>query len=359
MNDHIDLKQDGAAEEKPCSSRRRFLRGAVAGGAVAGVAAVTVSTPVEARGNNKMSPDALGLLYDATLCVGCKACVAACKSANAVNGATAEFNTPEQPYWDTPLDTSAKTFNIIKMYRNGTMQNKDQEKDGYAFMKTSCLHCVDPSCISACPVSAMTKDPKTGIVAYSKDACIGCRYCVAACPFGIPKWDYDSVYGKIGKCELCRHRAFDDKGARTDKYSACAEVCPTGATLFGKVSDLMAEAKKRLAAKPGSKFQFQRGDITGRDQRWEGEIGQYQQRVYGEKEIGGTQVIKLSAVPFEKVGMPTLPDVSPASRSETIQHTLYGNMLALPIAVTAGMAYLINRNKKAAAEQEAAEEKGE
>ena len=338
-------------EDMPCNKRRQFLRGAVAGGALVGTA-VVASAPAEARENLQMSPDAMGLLYDATLCVGCKACVAACKSVNAVNGAEPEFTTTDQPYWDTPLDTSAKTFNIIKMYRNGTMQNKDQEKDGYSFMKVSCLHCVDPSCISACPVSAMTKDPKTGIVAYSKEACIGCRYCVAACPFGIPKWDYDNPFGKIGKCELCRHRAKDGK------YSACAEVCPTGATLYGKVSDLKIEARKRLAAKPGSKFQFQRGDINGKDQRWEGEIGTYQQHLYGDKEIGGTQVIKLSAVPFEKVGMPKLPDVSPASRSETIQHTLYGNMLALPVAVTAGLAFLINRNKKAAA-TDAADEKGE
>ena len=343
MSDHM--------EDKPDHKRRQFLRGAAAGGALAGTAAV-VSTPAEARTNLQMSPEAVGLLYDATLCVGCKACVAACKSVNAVNGAEPEFTTTDQAYWDTPLDTSAKTFNIIKMYRNGTMQNKDQEKDGYAFMKVSCLHCVDPSCISACPVSAMKKDAKTGIVSYDKDACIGCRYCVAACPFGIPKWDYDNPFGKIGKCELCRHRVKDGK------YSACAEVCPTGATLYGKVSDLKAEAKKRLAAKPGSKFQFQRGDINGVDQRWEGEIGTYQQHLYGEKEIGGTQVIKLSAVPFEKVGMPTLPDESPASRSETIQHTLYGNMLALPIAVTAGLAILINRNKKEAA-TDAADDKGE
>lgn len=345
MNDQIDQMRD----EMPANSRRRFLKGAVVGGALASTAGV-ISTPAEARGNNAMSPDAVGLLFDATICVGCKACVSACKRENAVNGATPEFTTTDQPYWDSPLDTSARTFNIIKMYKNGTSQNKDQEKDGYAFMKVSCLHCVDPSCVSACPVSAMQKDMKTGIVSYNKDACIGCRYCVAACPFGIPKWDYDNIYGKIGKCELCRHRMVNEKGEATGNYAACAEVCPTGATLYGKVSDLKEEVKKRLAAKPGSKFMFQRGDLKGKDQRWEGEISPYVQHVYGEKEIGGTQMLKLSGVPFEKVGMPKLPDVSPASRSETIQHTLWGNMLALPITVTAGLAFLIHRNKKAASD---------
>lgn len=318
--------------------RRRFLKGALAGSALASTAAVPVT--VEARENLQMPAEAVGLLFDATLCVGCKACVAACKEVNAVNGTAPEFNTPEQPYWDTPLDTTAKTFNVIKMYRHGTMEKKDSEQDGYAFMKTSCLHCVDPSCVSACPVSAMRKDPKSGIVAYDAEVCIGCRYCVAACPFGIPKYDYSSPTGKIGKCELCRHRLPDGK------YSACAEVCPTGATLYGKVSDLQAEAKRRLAAKSGSKYRFQRGRLGGPDQSWEGEIGSYVQHVYGEKEIGGTQVIKLSAVAFAKQGMPNLPEQSPASRSETIQHTLYGNMLALPIAVTAALAYLIKRNKK-------------
>jgi ferredoxin len=99
--------------------------------------------------------EALGLLYDATLCIGCKACVAACKRAN---DNPPEFSTADK-LWDTPLDTSGYTFNIIKMYRSGTMTTKDDETNGYAFMKTSCMHCADPSCVSACPVTAMTKDP--------------------------------------------------------------------------------------------------------------------------------------------------------------------------------------------------------
>ncbi|MRR51871.1 MAG: hydrogenase 2 operon protein HybA, partial [Rhodocyclaceae bacterium] len=232
-------------------------------------------------------------------------------------------------------------FNLIKMYRNGRIDNavKDQETDGYAFMKVSCMHCADPSCVSACPVSAMTKDAKTGVVGYDADACIGCRYCVAACPFGIPKYQYDSPTGRIGKCELCRHRTKDGH------YSACAEVCPTGATLYGKTSDLLAEAKRRIALKPGSVTRYPRGRLGGPDQSWEGPVGNYLQHVYGEKEYGGTQVLKLSAVNFEKLGMPELPEKSSAATSETIQHSLYGGLL-MPVAVLAGLTYVAKRNVK-------------
>lgn len=315
------------------SNRRNFLKGVVAAGGAA-VAATAVTTKAEARETKQRPPEALGLLYDATLCVGCKACVAACKQAN---DNPAEFSTVDQ-LWDTPLDTSGRTFNLIKMYRSGTMESKDAEENGFAFMKTSCMHCADPSCVSACPVSAMTKDPKTGVVGYNPDACIGCRYCVAACPFGIPKYQYDSAYGKIGKCELCRHRYKDGH------YSACAEVCPTGATLFGKTSDLLAEAKRRLALKPGATAVFPRGNISGgKDQSYENVVGNYKQHVYGEKEYGGTQVLKLSAVPFEKVGMPNLPPEAAAAHSETLQHALYGG-LVMPFAVLGALTYVAKRN---------------
>lgn len=315
------------------SSRRDFLKGVLAGGAA--VTAAAVAAPAVARETRTRPPEGLGLLYDATLCVGCKACVAACKRAN---NNPAEFSTLDH-LWDTPLDTSGYTFNIIKMYRNGTMEVKDQETNGYSFMKISCMHCADPSCVSACPVSAMRKDAVTGVVGYDPDACIGCRYCVAACPFGIPKYQYDSPTGKIGKCELCRHRYKDGH------YSACAEVCPTGATLFGKTSDLLIEAKRRLALKPGSLTRIPRGKIGGPDQSYETPLGHYLQHVYGEKEYGGTQVLKLSGVDFQKVGLPDLPENAAAALSESIQHALYGNLI-MPFAVLGAMTFIAKRNVK-------------
>lgn len=312
-------------------SRRDFLKGVLAGSAA--VTAAVVSQPACARDTLSRPAEGLGLLYDATLCIGCKACVAACKEAN---NNPPEFSTADH-LWDTPLDTSGYTFNLIKMYRNGTMETKDAEVNGFAFMKTSCMHCADPSCVSACPVSAMTKDPVTGIVAYDASACVGCRYCVVACPFGIPKYQYDSPNGKIGKCELCRHRYQDGH------YSACAEVCPTGATLYGKTTDLLAEAKRRIALKPGSLTRYPRGKIGGPDQSYEAAVGNYLPHVYGETEYGGTQVLKLSAVTFEKVGMPDLPPKSSAATSETIQHTLYGG-LVMPLVVLGALSFIAKKN---------------
>lgn len=338
-------------------TRRRFLKGVLASGAA--ITTATIAPSASARETHTRPAAALGLLYDATLCVGCKACVAACKE---VNENPPEFST-EDHLWDTPLDTSGYTFNLIKMYRNGTMETKDAEVNGYAFMKTSCMHCADPSCVSACPVSAMTKDPVTGVVGYNPDKCIGCRYCVAACPFGIPKYQYDSPTGRIGKCELCRHRYKDGN------YSACAEVCPTGATLFGKTSDLLAEAKRRIVMKPGELNRFPRGHLLSAqdsktqvtvdakgvkmrngwreepDQSYETQAGKYLPHVYGEKEYGGTQVLKLSGVNFEKVGMPNLPPDAAAAMSETIQHMLYGN-LVMPFAVLGAMTFFAKRNVK-------------
>jgi Fe-S-cluster-containing dehydrogenase component len=319
------------------NGRRQFLRAAAAGTAAA---ACTTGT-AEARSNKEIPPQALGLLYDGTLCIGCRACITACKEANDMppefTPLVGAANTTEA-IWDAPLDISGKTLNIIKVYRDGAGEVKDQEQNGYAFTKQSCFHCADPSCVSACPVSAMIKDPVNGIVSYNKDACIGCRYCVAACPFGVPRFTYDKAFPQISKCQLCKHRFAQGK------YAACAESCPTGATIFGPVSDLKKEIARRKALPPGTETKFPRGKI-GSDDFHVRKVAKYVDRVYGEKEIGGTQVLHLSAVPFEKLAKPKLPDVSPASKSETLQHTLFQGMIT-PLVFLGGLVFLAKRNMK-------------
>ena len=321
--------------------RRRFL--ALATGASGSAVGVALSGDAEARQNHTMPDEAVGLLFDGTLCVGCRACMPACKAANDMPPSLTPISQNGEPadtLWDAPIDISGETLNVIKVYADGTAAVKDREKDGFAFTKRSCLHCVDPSCVSACPVSAMTKDPVNGIVGYSVDACIGCRYCVAACPFGVPQFTFGGPVPKISKCQLCRHRTED--GA----FSACAEVCPTGATLYGKVKDLTAEIARRRALPPGSKTVFPRGRIGG-DDSYVGTVGSYVDHVYGEHEIGGTQVLHLSGVPFELLGKGPLPDIAPAANSETIQHAIYYGLIA-PITFLGILVAAARRNMIAA-----------
>ncbi|AVM74675.1 hydrogenase 2 operon protein HybA [Magnetospirillum gryphiswaldense] len=313
-------------------NRRDFIKGAAGGGAALATAAVvSVPSPAQARPNLEMSPNAVGLLFDSTLCVGCKACVSGCKEAN---GLPADVNTSDA-LWDTPLDIGPKTYNVIKLYAEGTADHKDQEKDGFAFIKKSCMHCVDPSCVSVCPVSAMTKDKQTGIVGYNADICIGCRYCVASCPFGVPQSEFDTPTPKIKKCEMCRHRQAEGK------IPACAEVCPTGATIFGPLTAINEEIARRRAMKAGEANVFERRTIGSGDTH-ERPAAQYVNHVYGETEVGGTQFRHMAGVPFDKLGYPNLREKSFASESEGIQHTLYKGLIA-PAVVLGGLVWAAKR----------------
>jgi Fe-S-cluster-containing dehydrogenase component len=287
------------------------------------------------------SPDAVGILYDSTLCVGCKACVAACKAANnapsVVPPTLADWN---KDTWDSAEDLDGRTLNVIKAYVNGTREQKDREIDGFAFVKRHCLHCIDPSCVSVCPVSAMKKDPVTGIVTYDKDACMGCRYCSYACPFGVPQFDLTQAYGRINKCEMCTH--LQKKG----QIPACCDVCPTGASLFGKLTDLQKEADRRVALAPGTPYEYPRG-LLGDANRpsYPGSIASYVKQVYGVTDGGGTQVRYLAGISFQKLGLPKLPPHSFAALSEGIQHTLY-KWFAAPLVLFAGFLALAYRSSR-------------
>ncbi len=175
--------------------RRDFLKGVV------GSTLLASAMPGKVLGREAPSQDAMGILYDATLCVGCQACMSACKEANLMP----KEHTGKEKIWDNPVDLSSKTLNIIKKYEHGTGKNKDIENDGYSFIKKQCMHCIRPACTSACPTSALKKDSLTGIVTYNSDACIGCRYCQIACPFNVPKFEWDNPFPKISKCQLCKH----------------------------------------------------------------------------------------------------------------------------------------------------------
>jgi Fe-S-cluster-containing dehydrogenase component len=281
-------------------NRRDFLKTAAAG---SGALLASTVTPAFASMPKELPPQAVGILYDATLCIGCKSCVVNCKIYNSVPGGALYLKdravsydlNPAEPYWDAANDLSSKTLNVIKVNKTGTAVNKDSVENGYSFIKQHCLHCISPACASVCPVGALSKNPVTGVVNYDKDKCFGCRYCMIACPFNIPRYEYERAIPQVRKCQLCHHR-FEE-----GKYSACCEFCPTGASIFGKVVDLRKEAQKRLTLKTGDDYDFpvQTVDSKEKSRRT---VSKYINHVYGLKEAGGTQYLLLAGVPFEMLG---------------------------------------------------------
>jgi Fe-S-cluster-containing dehydrogenase component len=285
-----------------------LLGGAAAVGATGGRAAHADSNGADrAAGGPGASSDAMGLLYDATLCIGCKACVVACKEANDL---PADTSGPGGLY-DRPDDLSSKTKNIIKLYRSGNEES---------YVKRQCMHCLDPACVGACMLGALKKR-EHGIVSWEGDKCVGCRYCQVACPFGIPKFEWTTAgrfYNpRIVKCELCRHRLAEGR------EPACTEVCPRHAVIYGTREALLQEAKRRLAERP---------DL-------------YIPKVYGETEAGGTQVLYLSHVAFEKVGLPALSDESLPAMVHKVQGAIYKGFAA-PVLLYGVLGAIISRNYK-------------
>ncbi len=291
--------------------RRTLLKGM----AVAG-AASALPTAASASERPHVKEDDVGMLYDTTLCIGCRACVTKCKDAN-----TLPANRSADGIYDAPERLDGTTKNVIQVAQLGG--------DKWQFMKAQCMHCADPACVSVCMAGALHRTAG-GVVAYNPTTCVGCRYCQVGCPFDIPKFEWSKALPKIVKCELCRHRGDPKKtGPLAIANPACCEVCPREAVIYGKIADLKATAKKRMAAQPE----------------------RYAAKVYGEHDGGGTHVLYLTAknVSFEQLGLPELGDVSPAAPAEKVGHSMY-QYFALPTALYATFAYTIYKNKKQHAE---------
>jgi len=313
--------------------RRDFLK---ASGSGLLMAAAGPATALARSEKKALAPKAVGILYDSTLCIGCQACMVGCKTANKM-----PLETDDQfRRWDNPKDLSASTLNIIKRYAEGTGTAKDQEQNGFAFVKRQCMHCIDPSCVSACPVSALRKDGQTGVVSYNKDACIGCRYCQIACPFNVPKFQWASTSPEIVKCQLCDHLLKDGK------IPGCCSACPTGASLFGPVEELIVEAKRRLRLEAGTYADFPLNTIAaGSPARTSSrQVGRYVEHIYGENEVGGTQVLLLAGVPFPKLGLPELPDEGFVRLADGIQYAIYKGM-AYPLVLLGALVYMIRKGE--------------
>jgi Fe-S-cluster-containing dehydrogenase component len=316
--------------------RRDFIKLAASGSVIA---TAPVATTVRARETAKPLENAVGMLYDSTLCIGCQACVVKCKEVNYMEPKLSS-NAGEAGLYEDNDYLADKTLNVIQVYQQGSAERKDQLENGFAYIKRQCMHCVDPNCVSVCPVQALTKNPDNGIVEYNKDVCLGCRNCMVACPFNVPKYEYNNPLGQIQKCELCNQSGVEriDKG----QLPGCVEVCPTGAVIFGSREDLLGEAKRRLQFTAGDIEKFPR-ERVGESDVHEMPAPNYEQHIYGEHEAGGTQVLVLSGIPHASLGLPVLDNEALGARTETLQHGLYKGMM-LPVAALAGLLMLARRN---------------
>ncbi|MDG2953430.1 hydrogenase 2 operon protein HybA [Bisgaard Taxon 10/6] len=322
-------------------NRRKFIKNSLLGGIGATIPVVNLQA-AEAP-ESKVIPNALGMLYDATLCVGCQACVAECQN---INGTA--VNPDGEQQWSNNDKLSPFTRNIIQIWSDGDGSQKDKKENGYSYIKKQCMHCVEPNCVSVCPVQALTKNPVTGIVQYDPDICTGCRYCMVACPFTVPQYDYNNPLGQISKCELCNQKGVER--IEQGKLPGCCHVCPTGAVIFGSREDLLAEAKRRLSLKVGEKYGYPRQHIHSQDKNTT-TVAEYVQHVYGEFEGGGTQVLVISGVPQENLGLPALDNEATGARAAHLQHTLYRGMV-LPLAALAGLTFITYRNMKGEHEEQ-------
>ena len=252
--------------------RRTFLKGLLGGGATA--LALGFPEPAGAAlPTLRGYPDQFGVLVDTTLCIGCRRCEWACKEWNKLpNQKSLKEYEKDTSVFNSLRRTAADTYTVVNRFDNP----RDLSRPVY--VKRQCMHCSEPACASSCFVQAFTKEPQ-GAVIYNPGVCVGCRYCLAACPFYIPAYQYyDAWTPQVTKCTFCFDRIVKEGGV-----PACVGICPVGVMTFGKRSDLIELAHKRIRDSSGI----------------------YVDHVYGEKEVGGTCWMYLSAVPFDRIGFRT------------------------------------------------------
>lgn len=291
--------------------RRQFLGLLGAAGITA-----TLGTKAQAAGGHTFDgyPDAKGVLFDATRCIGCRKCEAGCNTVN-------KLPAPKKPFDDLKvLDTVRRTDE--KSY---TVVNRYAGKKGPLYRKIQCNHCMEPACASVCFVQAFKKNPD-GSVTYDPTVCVGCRYCMVACPFNIPAYEYsDPLTPRVMKCTMCHDQI--QKGELS--APGCVSACPKEALTYGRREDLIDIARERIKRNPG----------------------RYVNHIYGEKEMGGANWLYLSGESFTTLGMredlgaKSVPEMSAGPLSVV-------PMVAALWPALLGGVWAINKRKEKVAEEE-------
>ncbi len=278
-------------------------------------------------------------LIDTTKCIGCRSCQVTCKQWKDLPGERTEL----QPSagLQNPLTLSARTLCVVAAHEVDAPDAPGGLQ--YTFAKRQCMHCEEPACASACPVTAIHKT-KEGPVVYDASKCIGCRYCMWACPWGVPMAEWDSLAPKIQKCDMCHDRALQPAPALRNGEAltgedhhrfaaaialpACVKQCPAGALQFGDREGLLREARQRMAASPGK----------------------YVDHVYGEQEAGGTNMLYLASVPFSQLGFPDVGVESYPKRSAVALGAVPPAVIGVGAAL--GGAYALHKRRQEVARAE-------
>jgi Fe-S-cluster-containing dehydrogenase component len=291
-------------------NRRNFIK--VAG--AAGTAFLCWPAKAEAW-ESKAPDDPYGCLVDVTRCIGCRRCELACAEVNGLP--LPDVSLEDDEVFESKRWMNENTYTVVNRYFTGRL---DQERNPVpAYVKTQCMHCQDPACVSACITGALQKD-ENGAVHYDASKCIGCRYCMVACPFQVPAYEYNNpIAPKVQKCTFCFQRLKDKE------LPACAAICPMEAITFGKRRDLLSIAHDRIAADPS----------------------RYTDHVYGEHEAGGTCWMYVAGVDFAKLGFVQVPHEPLPQRTETIQHSLFSYLWSpiLLFGILWGVMRYTNRNE--------------
>jgi formate dehydrogenase iron-sulfur subunit len=265
-------------------SRRNFFKTA---GMIGAAAAGLKSKEAQASPKNIISDDRMGVLVDTTVCIGCRRCEYACKKAHDIPaGNEQDYN--DRSVFDHLRRPSVESLTVVNQFDNNSQVQP-------LTVKAQCMHCDHPACVSACIVGAFSKQ-ENGSVIWDSSKCIGCRYCLVACPFQVPAFEYQkALEPRIMKCDFCFERTKDGK------LPACVAICPVEALTYGKRYELVKLAHKKINENPEH----------------------YIDHVYGEHEVGGTSWMYLASREFDTLAFPVHNNKPAPGASESLQHAIF------------------------------------